>query len=69
MNDTLLNKNPYLQLYEKLNLPVSPLPANYSPEEYGKQLRAMLHSEQGVSYATSTDYIADSNTYCNNHFN
>ncbi len=50
----------YTDLFRLLNIPVTPLLTDYTPEKYGRQLYAMGHSERGVSYTSSTDYMADS---------
>ena len=49
----------YYQAFRDLGIKVEPLPSNYNPEEYGRRLLSMSHSENGVSYAasTSTDYV------------
>lgn len=50
------SQNQYFQIYRSLNIPIEPLPSNYTPEEYGKRLAAMSCTNKGVSYASSTDY-------------
>lgn len=46
----------YSEAFKSLGIPVEPLPDNYTPEEFGKVLLSMSQSEQGVSYAASTDF-------------
>ena len=50
----------YTQFYRSMNIPFQPLPANYSPEEFGRKLMATSLTERGVSYAGSTDYLGSS---------
>lgn len=52
----------FTRIYEQLNIPVKPLPANYSPDEYGKMLLSSATYSHGVSYSTSTDYTDVSKT-------
>lgn len=51
-----MKEETFVSLYRKLNIPVEPLPSNYSPDEYGKSLMSVALSPKGVSYASSTDY-------------
>lgn len=44
----------YESIYKKLNVDVRPLPKNYNPNEYAKQLLAGRQSTKDVSYANST---------------
>ena len=46
----------YCLVFCSLGIPVEPLPENYTPEEYGRQLLSMSQFECGVSYTSSTDY-------------
>lgn len=52
-----MNNDKYYQVFKTLNITVEPLPSNYTPEEYGRRLFSMSQSENGVSYAASTDYV------------
>ena len=56
-----MKKINYELVYRKLNVPVTPLPFNYSPDEYGKALLSSATNNTGVSYASSTDYSRVSN--------
>lgn len=47
----------YYQAFKNLGINLEPLPSNYNPEEYGRWLRSLTNSEQGVFYAASTDYV------------
>ena len=58
------NIDGYSQIFESLNIPVQPLPSNYSPEEYGRKLLSMSKTEHGVSYAASTDYFGTLQQHC-----
>lgn len=51
-----MENDKYFEAFKLLGIPVEPLPDNYTPEEFGKMLLSMSQSEQGVSYAASTDY-------------
>lgn len=52
-----MNNDKFVQGFIELGVPIEPLPTNYSPEEYGRRLMSQSHTEHGVSYAASTDYI------------
>lgn len=52
-----MNNDKYTQAYKDLGIPIEPLPANYTPEEFGRRLHTMSQTEVGVSYAASTDYV------------
>lgn len=52
-----MNNDIYSQVFMSLGIPIHPLPSNYSPEEFGRRLFSMSHTECGVSYAASTDYL------------
>lgn len=65
-----MNEDKYLQGFIELGIQIEPLPANYSPEEFGRRLMSQSHTEHGVSYAAATDFISisqqtieDSNKY------
>ena len=51
-----MDNNIYIQVFKACNIPVQPLPSNYSPEEYGRRLLYMSQNKYGVSYSASTDY-------------
>lgn len=51
-----MDNDNFSQGFGVLGIPIQPLPANYTPDEFGHMLIAMAQTEQGVSYAASTDY-------------
>ncbi|MBR0372926.1 MAG: hypothetical protein IJH91_00150 [Mogibacterium sp.] len=51
-----MDNDKYYQAFMNLNIPIVSLPANYTPEEFGRRLYALSQKEKGVSYAASTDY-------------
>lgn len=51
-----MDNDQYSQVFKALNIQVQPLPANYTPDEFGRMLIAGAQTEHGVSYAASTDY-------------
>ncbi|MBQ3625522.1 MAG: hypothetical protein II948_02100 [Synergistaceae bacterium] len=51
-----MENDKYFQEFKYLNIPVEPMPSNYTPEEFGKRLSAMFQRKYSVSYAASTDY-------------
>jgi hypothetical protein len=51
-----MDKEDYAQVFRALDIPIQPIPSNYSPEEFGRKLFAMSQIESGVCYAASTDY-------------
>ena len=55
-----MDNDKYLQGFIELGIKIEPLPSNYSPEEFGRRLMSQSHTEHGVSYAASTDYITAS---------
>lgn len=52
-----MDKVDYYKAFESLGISIKPLPANYTPEEFGRRLLSATKSEHGVSYAASTDYM------------
>ena len=50
----------YFELYEKLGIEIKPLPTNYNPELYARELMCDFFPEQGVSYSASTNAKAKS---------
>lgn len=55
-----MDSDKYTQIYMELGIPINPLPANYTPDEFGHRLHSMSQTEIGVSYAASTDYVDSS---------
>lgn len=55
-----MNSEKYTQVYKELGITIEPLPANYTPDEFGRRLHSMSQTEVGVSYAASTDYVDSS---------
>ncbi len=55
--DKNTDSDTYSQVFRSLGIPIQQLPANYSPEEYGRRLLSESRMERGVSYAASTDYV------------
>ncbi len=44
----------YEHLFEKLKIPVEPLPEHYNPEDYGRQLMRAFEQGNGVRYSDHT---------------
>ena len=44
----------YEHLFEKLKIPVEPLPEHYNPEDYGRQLMRSLKDRREIQYANQT---------------
>ena len=42
------------QIFEEMGIKYDPLPHNYNPDTYGKQLMVTHHLNEGVFYSTST---------------
>ncbi len=61
-----MKKNKYIQGFKALNIPIEPVPSNYSPEEFGRKLLSMSHCGYGVSYAASTNYVETSQKLSDN---
>lgn len=49
-----MKNHEYADLFKKLNIPIAPMPSNYTPETYAQELMRGCYSEQGVSYSATT---------------
>ena len=49
--------NDYYRLFIDLGIKIEPLNEGYDPNEFGKELLAGYHYEEGVSYSASTTII------------
>ena len=47
--------NKYILAFKKLGIPIKPLPANYTPEEYARKLISASNNYCGIAYSDSTD--------------
>ena len=54
-----MNRNQIDQMFETLGIRPEPLPYNYTPEEFGKQLLSSFPTPQDISYASSTELIGE----------
>ena len=51
-----MEEDVFFEAFKSLGISIKPLPANYTPDEFGRELASMSHSEPSVSYAASTDF-------------
>lgn len=49
------------KMYKDLGIVVKPLPTQYNPDRYAKELMSQFPHQRGVSYATSTTNLMKSN--------
>lgn len=47
----------YEKIFNDLNIKVRPLPSEYTPDEYAKQIMRNAYSPEGVSYSVSTKSV------------
>ena len=53
---TTMSENDYYQAFKEYGFEIKPLPSNYDPDTYARDLMSST-GEQDVSYASSTDYV------------
>ena len=51
----------YMELFQKYGIDIKPLPQNYDPETYGRELMRECWKEKGVSYSASTNTTKSDN--------
>ena len=49
-----MREQDYARLFKQLGIEVKPLPPNYDPESFGKELMTGFYEEQGVLYSATT---------------
>jgi hypothetical protein len=47
----------YIEIFKKLGIKTEPLPANYDPETFGKNLLEKTNSLPNIEYSTKTEII------------
>ena len=51
-----MSENDYYQAFKEYGFEIKPLPSNYDPDTYARDLMSST-GEQDVSYASSSDYV------------
>lgn len=53
----------YENIYKELEIPYEPLPDNYTPDKYGKELMKNIDYPQGVFYSTGIETGVRADTF------